>query len=159
MNPDGVAAGHWRHNVKGVDVNRDWGPFTQPESQSVINWLQAQEAGGRELKLMLDFHSTREDLFYTQPITDDPPDFASRWLGASAARLPDFPFKHEAGPVTEQANAKNYFHSSRAIPAITYESGDETDREALKIAAAIFAEEMMREMLKDQPSQSPGNKN
>jgi hypothetical protein len=155
MNPDGVAAGHWRHNVNGVDVNRDWGPFTQPESQSVINWLQEQEAGGRELKLMLDFHSTFEDLFYTQPITDNPPDFASRWLGASAARLPDFPFKHEAGPVTEQANAKNYFYSSRAIPAITYESGDETDREALKIAAAVFAEEMMREMLADQPGKYP----
>ena len=28
VNPDGVAGGHWRHNVNGVDVNRDWGPFT-----------------------------------------------------------------------------------------------------------------------------------
>ena len=27
MNPDGVAAGNWRHNLNGVDLNRDWGPF------------------------------------------------------------------------------------------------------------------------------------
>ena len=72
MNPDGVADGHWRHNVNGVDVNRDWGPFTQPESTSVIRWVEQQESKGRTLQLMLDFHSTFEDLFYTQPVTENP---------------------------------------------------------------------------------------
>jgi len=148
MNPDGVAAGHWRHNVDGVDVNRDWGPFTQPESSSVIKWVQQQESTGRKLQLMIDFHSTFEDLFYTQPVSTDPPDFASIWLGASAQRLPDFPFKHQANPVSDQPNAKNYFYKSRGIPAITYESGDETSREQLETSAVIFAEEMMRTMLK-----------
>ncbi len=147
VNPDGVAAGHWRHNVNGVDVNRDWGPFTQPESTAVIRWVQEQESGGRTLQLMVDFHSTFEDLFYTQPVSEDPPDFASVWLGASAERLPGFPFKHSANPVSEQPNAKNYFYKSRGIPAVTYESGDETGREQLEAAAVIFAEEMMRTML------------
>jgi len=151
MNPDGVAGGHWRHNVGGVDVNRDWGPFTQPESQSVIGWVERQESSGKTLRLMLDFHSTFEDLFYTQPVTQDPVDFASLWLGASAERLPDFPFKHEANPVSEQPNAKNYFYKSRGIPAITYESGDETGREQLEKSAVIFAEEMMKAMLATEP--------
>jgi predicted deacylase len=151
MNPDGVAAGHWRHNVNGVDVNRDWGPFTQPESQSVRNWVERQEAGGKKIRLMLDFHSTFEDLFYTQPVSTDPVDFASLWLAASAARLPDFPFKHQANPVSEQANSKNYFYKSRGIPAITYESGDETSREQLVRSAVIFAEEMMKVMLESSP--------
>jgi hypothetical protein len=31
-NPDGVDKGHWRLNDGGVDLNRDWGPFTQPET-------------------------------------------------------------------------------------------------------------------------------
>lgn len=150
MNPDGVAAGHWRHNVGSVDVNRDWGPFTQPESRAVKYWVERQEAAGSKLQLMLDFHSTFEDLFYTQPVTENPPDFASLWLGASAARLPDFPFKHAAGPVSEQANSKNYFHTSRGIPAITYESGDATSRQQLKQSAVIFAEEMMRIMLQSE---------
>lgn len=147
VNPDGVAGGHWRHNVNGVDVNRDWGPFTQPESQSVLRWVERHEAGGEKLRLMLDFHSTFEDLFYTQPVSDDPVDFASLWLGASAPRLPDFPFKHEANEVSEQPNSKNYFYTSRGIPAITYESGDETKREQIEHAAVVFAEEMMRVML------------
>jgi hypothetical protein len=151
MNPDGVAAGHWRHNVNGVDVNRDWGPFTQPESSSVIRWVQQQETEGRTLQLMLDFHSTFEDLFYTQPVSKDPPDFASIWLGASAQRLPDFPFKHSANPVSGQPNAKNYFYKSRGIPAVTYESGDETTREMLEYSATIFAEEMMKVMLATSP--------
>ena len=147
VNPDGVAGGHWRHNVNGVDVNRDWGPFTQPESQSVVRWVERHEANGEKLRLMLDFHSTFENLFYTQPVSDDPVDFASLWLGASAPRLPDFTFKHEANEVSEQPNSKNYYYTSRGIPAITYESGDETNREQIEHAAVVFAEEMMRIML------------
>jgi len=147
VNPDGVADGHWRHNVSGVDVNRDWGPFTQPESQAVLKWVEQREASGEKLRLMLDFHSTFEDLFYTQPVSDNPVDFASLWLSASAARLPDFPFKHMANEVSEQPNSKNYFYTSRGIPAITYESGDETSREQIENAAVVFAEEMMRVML------------
>ena len=100
---------------------------------------------------MLDFHSTFEDLFYTQPVSKNPPDFASIWLGASAQRLPDFPFKHSANPVSEQPNAKNYFYKSRGIPAVTYESGDETTRQMLEYSATIFAEEMMKVMLATSP--------
>lgn len=147
VNPDGVANGHWRHNVNGVDVNRDWGPFTQPESRAVIGWVEQQEAAGRTLNLVVDFHSTWEDLFYTQPVTENPPDFASLWLAASAERLPDFPFKHEANPVSEQPNSKNYFYTSRGIPAVTYEVGDETKRDRIRAAAVVFAEEMMRTLL------------
>jgi len=152
MNPDGVSAGHWRHNVNGVDVNRDWGPFTQPESSAVIRWVQQQEASGRKLRLMLDFHSTFEDLFYTQPVTTNPPDFASVWLDSSAERLPDFPFKHAANPVSDQPNAKNYFYTSRGIPAVTYESGDDTSREQLELSAVVFAEEMMKTLLSTAPN-------
>ena len=151
MNPDGVAKGHWRHNVGDVDLNRDWGIFAQPETRAVIGWVEAQEAAGRELRMMVDFHSTWEDLFYTPPKTDDPPDFVTRWLDASLARMPDFPFRHVPSENLEQANSKNYFYRSRGIPAVTYEVGDETDRETIRRAAVVFAEELMRLMLALEP--------
>ncbi|MEE4218230.1 MAG: M14-type cytosolic carboxypeptidase [Xanthomonadales bacterium] len=147
LNPDGVANGHWRHNVDGTDLNRDWGAFAQPETRAVINWVEQQETEGLELVLVLDFHSTWEDLFYTQPAVENPRDYASVWLDASRERNPDFPFRHVQSTDFVQPNSKNYFYNTRGIPAITYEVGDETDREAIHNAAVIFAEEMMRSML------------
>ena len=39
MNPDGVMQGHWRHNNNGVDLNRDWRLFAQPETRQVRDAL------------------------------------------------------------------------------------------------------------------------
>ncbi len=147
LNPDGVANGHWRHNVGETDLNRDWGDFAQPETRAVMRWVEQQEADGRVLKLVLDFHSTWEDLFYTQLAVEEPRDYASTWLDASRQRNPDFPFRHVQSTDFVQPNSKNYFYNSRGIPAITYEVGDETDRELIREAAIVFAEEMMKSML------------
>jgi len=149
INPDGVVRGHWRHNVNGVDLNRDWGPFTQPETQSVERMLTAMELSSAELKLMLDFHSTRQSLFYTQLAEefDEPVDFATAWLTRSRERLPNFEFKHDPRGPSGQANTKNYFFSRYGIPAITYEIGDEVDSKQIASTTPVFAEEMMRLLL------------
>ena len=149
INPDGVDAGHWRHNRGGRDLNRDWGPFTQPETRSIKRLLDQLDGKGIAPALMLDFHSTRSSVFYTQ-MPDDfdgDADFARVWLEQVRARLPDYDFAYDPRPPSGQDNAKNYFFARYRIPAITYEIGDAVDREQLEAATPVFAEEMMRVML------------
>jgi hypothetical protein len=102
---------------------------------------------------MLDFHSTDKNVFYTQRDGDlvQLPGFTGGWLDAASKRLPDYGFAREAQETSEQANSKNYFFTRYGIPAITYETGDETPREAISAAAVVFAEEMMRLMLSYPP--------
>lgn len=145
LNPDGVIAGHWRHNVGGVDLNRDWGPFTQPETQLVRELLDSLEADGARVRLFLDFHSTKRNVFYTQSdeFPTDPPNFMADWLARADARIDDYDFSNDANPVSEQANSKNYMYKRYGIPTATYEVGDEAKRAATRNAAAVFAEELM----------------
>lgn len=149
INPDGVALGHWRHNVNGTDLNRDWGPFTQPETQSAARLIESIEAAGMRPALMLDFHSTRASLFYTQlpEETSWSIDFATVWFERFRARRPTFEFKHDARARSSQPNTKNFFFDRYRIPAFTYEIGDEENRQTILDTTPVFAEEMMRLML------------
>ena len=40
VNPDGVDLGHWRHNAGGIDTNRDWGRYRQPEIKAIVNYIR-----------------------------------------------------------------------------------------------------------------------
>lgn len=45
------------------------------------------------------------------------------------------------------AIGKNYIYERYGIPAVTFEVGDETDRNIARAAATVFAEELMQLML------------
>jgi len=141
LNPDGVEAGHWRHNLGSKDLNRDWGPFTQPETKSVDKWLSAQTS---PIDLFLDFHSTGKNVFYTQSDARDPKGFVRAWLEASRLKVPDYRFTREPNDNLEQANSKNHMHARFNIPAITFETDDDEDRTIIAEAGKVFADEMMR---------------
>jgi len=151
MNPDGVTHGNWRHNMNGVDLNRDWGPFKQPETQAIEKEFERFKNGDDEIVLFLDFHSTWRNLLYTQ--TDEEPTipafFTRDWLLAVDARLDDnvYKFTREANKNSGKPVSKNYMYVTYGIPAITYEVGDHTDRKSIAIAADIFAQEMMKLLL------------
>lgn len=151
VNPDGVADGHARHNDGLTDLNRDWGPFTQPETQSVAAVLEELEAKRIRPRLMFDFHATKQTdtmIFYTQMPDDgtNPEAFATTWLDRVDERI-DFEFKHDPRPPSGLNNTKNYFFSRYGIPAITYEIADELERDLITEHTPVFARQMMRTML------------
>jgi len=153
INPDGVANGHSRHNSGEIDLNRDWGPFTQPETRSIAAFLEEIDNVEMTPRLMLDFHATRVTdtmVFYTQNDADvtNPENFAANWLGNVKDRLPAYEFKHDPRPISAQKNTKGYFYTRYGIPSITYEIGDEANREKVLEHTPVFAEEMMRELLR-----------
>ena len=155
MNPDGVVKGYWRHNVNGVDLNRDWGPFEQPETQAVKRLLdEIAEDAQSELRLMLDFHSTRRDVFYTQTSDDVtiPPNFTEQWLDGARERLDGYEVERAERHQSDLATSKNYIFGRFGAPAITYELGDQTNRAAITASAIIFAQEMMETLLASDPS-------
>jgi predicted deacylase len=148
VNPDGVELGHWRMNRGGMDLNRDWGPFTQPETRAIADWL-ATAHGMTPLTLLLDFHSTWNDVLYGQHESDSPtpPDFNRAWYQAISARL------REGAPAWSGQNnpgmptAKSWARRVYGVSAITYEVGDRTPRDVIRHKARVAAEELMRVLL------------
>ena len=141
LNPDGTARGQWRANRGGVDLNRDWGDFAQPETRSVKAWLDALPAGVRPVA-MIDFHSTSRNLFYVQgdEATNAQQRFRAEWLEGKQNALPGYAFTIEprnANPGS--GTAKNWFFGTYGIPAYTYEVADTADRAATRQAAAQLA--------------------
>lgn len=151
INPDGVVHGNWRHNMDGQDLNRDWGPFTQPETRAVEEELRRFKSGEDSMAFFLDFHSTWRNLLYTQ--TDEeqytPSGFTRDWVANVKARLPaeTYDFTREASITADRPIAKNYIYRRYGVPAITFEVGDNTGREDIETASVIFAEEMMKLLL------------
>lgn len=146
LNPDGTTRGHWRANRGAIDLNRDWGPFTQPETRAVKAWLDALPEAVRPV-LMVDFHSTTRNLFYVQGPEEASPTqtrFLATWLGGKERALAGYPFTLEprnANPGS--GTAKNWFHARYAIPAYTYEVADTADRDAARAAAGRLAVDLL----------------
>ena len=148
LNPDGVIEGHWRGNADGKDLNRDWGSFTEPETQAVRDMLQRELAGhARTLAFAVDFHSTWSDVFYT--VENDP----SRATGGVLRRWMDSMFARYPGRIKEQANEakstvfKNWVFNTLHAPAVTYEVGDDSPSEQLRDLARFAADSLMHKLV------------
>ena len=143
LNPDGVARGHWRHNRGGADLNRDWGSFRQPETRAIKTLLDDLFKQGKDIFLFLDFHSTQKNMFFTQPhqIAAHLGFFSTRWLNKARA-LGVYDFEQKGSHNKNLLTSKRYMNKRYGIPAITYEIGDETNRQEIRSSARIFADSL-----------------
>jgi hypothetical protein len=151
VNPDGVDLGHWRHNTGGVDLNRDWVAFNQPETRVVREtFTEILERPGHELWFGVDFHSTQEDVFYTleRSLETDPPGITDKWLDYIRSHLPDYEVNDEPSGL-ETPMSRNWFYGTFGAPALIYEVGDETDRGLIREVATTAARGTMEILLEE----------
>ncbi len=147
MNPDGVEAGHWRHNAGDVDLNRDWGAFTQPETRAVRDRLASLGASASPNLVIIDFHATRSDRVYApEPDRLDADDQAFNaafraQLAAGGARVAaDWRETHSASGKSAKSHATNAWSAF----AVTHEMGDDTTPAEATRDGAIAAQAVMR---------------
>ncbi|MFS4416867.1 M14 family metallopeptidase [Maribacter sp. 2307ULW6-5] len=146
MNPDGVHHGHWRHNMGGIDLNRDWQNFNQPETQSVRNFLMDKDSV-LDFVFGVDFHSTWDDIYYPLDtlVTGKAGDIVFQWINGINQRLPQKKTNVSASKTLEPTMvSRNYFFKNHGMPSIVFELGDNTPRPFLKLKGRVAAEELMR---------------
>lgn len=152
MNPDGVDNGHWRHSNGGIDLNRDWQAFNQPETSNVKRLLEEKKKEGIDFVFGGDFHSTWDDIYYPldSTITSSDKDgmLIFNWIEQITNRLPQKETNIVPSSNTETTTvSRNYFYLNHDMPAIVFELGDNTPRDFLKEKGAIAAEELMKLLL------------
>lgn len=161
LNPDGVFLGNWRHNANGIDLNRDWGKFTQIETRLVRDKLSGIVGNGDKMVFGLDFHSTRQDIFYTMPTDYDiqPALLTENWLNTLTKKVSGFTVTQRPGTSPGRGVFKQYFADTFKVHAITYEVGDQTERGKIKEVAKLAADSFMAELLNNPKAAFSGNRN
>ena len=149
INPDGVALGHWRHNVNGVDLNRDWKQFEQPETTAIKRYLDLIVKSGAKITYGVDFHSTHHDVFYTMPQGKGlkPDDTTVNWLARLAKAEPNFTVLDKPGHNPGKGVFKQWLSDTYGVHAITYEMGDNTERNVIKQVAVSAANTLSETLL------------
>lgn len=146
MNPDGVDLGHWRHNAGGIDLNRDWAYYHQPESRQMADFVvKISRQNKSQVVLGLDFHSTLYDVYYT--FSDDMksviPNFKDYWIAGIKSALPDYEPYDSPSPLGAPIT-KGWFYKQFNAESITFEIGDQTQRDFIKQKGKVAAQEMMQ---------------
>lgn len=157
VNPDGVQDGNWRYNAGGVDLNREWKNFYQPETRAIRNdLLKNAEANPLEkVYYGIDFHSTGVNIFYPlkRNVKTFPYHFTYRWIDQVINDFPDIKFSVQpfdpSAPIT-----KNWIYHTFGADAVTYEVSDDANRKQLKTIARESANLIMEGLLEAMKNQN-----
>jgi len=151
MNPDGVDNGHWRHNKGGIDLNRDWSNFNQPETRAVKSLMEEQaKVKGARFYFGIDFHSTWDDIYYTvdPKLKGNMPGLVTDWLEAVKTAMPGYePNIKPNDQLLPTAVSRNYFFVEHGAEALVFEIGDNTPRDFVRQKGITSANKLMELML------------
>ena len=150
MNPDGADLGHFRHNTGGVDLNRDWSEYHQPEIAQISAHMVNETLEHRNNVLLgLDFHSTFQDVYYTphESVKRKIPDFTKVWLEQIRVAL-NIEDINESPGKGERPTSSAWFNRQFGATGITYEIGDKTPREFIRKKGEVSAHALMDYFLK-----------
>jgi hypothetical protein len=150
-NPDGVYHGHWRHNRGGIDLNRDWADFNQPETSAIRDFMRARAAStGGKFYFGVDFHSTQEDIYYTidPGLEGNMPGLVPELIEASAREFPGYTPNIKPNSLEEaRITSTSFLFFEFGAEALTYEVGDHTPRDFVLKKGEMTATKLMELML------------
>lgn len=149
MNPDGVDMGHWRHSTGGIDLNRDWAYYHQPETKQVADHIvNTVKNDGLEVVLGLDFHSTWYDVYYTtaRDVETNNNEFQDAWLNYIKENLDSYEINDQPSGLGSPVS-KGWFITQFGAPGVTFEIGDSTPTEFIHKKGKVAAEGMMKVLL------------
>jgi len=95
--------------------------------------------------LGLDFHSTYYDVFYTntERKLTALPEFLPKWFSSLEERIPEYKV-NEKPSISKQPTSKGWFINAHKAVGVTYEIGDDTPRDRIKLIGKESARAMMR---------------
>ena len=134
----------------GVDLNRDWEYFNQPETSAIRDFMkQKTESGEGKFYFGVDFHSTFKDIYYTigPEMEGDMPGLVPELIEATAREFPDYtpnikPRSEEDARIT----STSFLFFVFGAEALTYEIGDHTPRDFIRNKGAMSATKLMELM-------------
>ncbi len=151
INPDGVFNGHWRHNVGGNDLNRDWQYFNQPETRSVKDALiPLKNDSSKKVYYGIDFHSTNENIFYpiNEEIVTFPDNFTQKWVSSLQKNFPELAFTIEEFDI-DSPISKNWIYKTFGADALTFEVDDVLSKAEMKHLGYTSAQSLMEMLLEE----------
>ncbi|MEM9648594.1 MAG: M14 family metallopeptidase [Bacteroidota bacterium] len=148
LNPDGADSGNWRHNANGIDLNRDWVAFSQPETQMVRDFVDHKIAEGQKIRFALDFHTSHSGPYVL--VLDSINEVKTKKI------IPNW-IKNIESTTSLKVEVRrrsqelpycyNFFYNTYLAEAVTYEDGDEDNRDTIKERGRIYATQLMEVLL------------